>query len=58
MFTAQIHQLDLFDSWSEEEPQIRSKAPLRIRLGTEAPAANSSYIVCKAGEATYPGPSS
>ena len=47
MFTAQLDQLDLFESWTQEDPQIASKSAIALSSREGSASTQVFYIVCE-----------
>jgi len=47
VFTAQLDQLDLFESWTQEDPQIASKSAIALSSREGSTITQVFYIVCE-----------
>ncbi len=47
MFTAQLDELELFESWSQEDPQIASKSAIVLTSREGSAITQVFYIVCE-----------
>jgi quercetin dioxygenase-like cupin family protein len=47
LFTAQLDQLELFESWTQEDPQIVSKSAIALSSREGSASTQVFYIVCE-----------
>ncbi len=47
MFTAQLDQLKLFESWSQENPKLASKSAIALSSRGGSASTQVFYIVCE-----------
>ena len=47
MFTTQLDELELFESWSQEDPQIASKSAIVLSSREGSTSTQVFYIVCE-----------
>jgi quercetin dioxygenase-like cupin family protein len=47
LFTAQLEQLELFESWSQEDPRIASKSAIVLSSREGSASTQVFYIVCE-----------